>query len=304
MGDKFGVIDLGSNTFHLLIVEQDSYGKFKKIHKERLFVGLAEDGIDVLSPGAIRRGLDALKAFKKTLAKHKVSHYRAIGTSAIRSTINGQDFVKEVKHKLKISIEVIDGHREAELIYKGVSSCTNAQAGNHVIMDVGGGSVEFIIIKNGDLIWAKSYNIGVGVLYNLTLLEDPISKDNIHLISSFLDKNLSDLKEVLKKYTINSLIGASGSFEIIQNINGDEFNPDSTSEIDIDKYFTLSKRIIASSHIERTQMENLPQSRIKLIVVALLLIDKAMEIIQPKKMEVSPYALKEGVLMEFGAQNK
>ena len=298
MVDRIGIIDLGSNTFHLLIVEIGSNQTFKTIHKERCFVGLAENGIEVLSQKAIDKGLETLATFKTILEDHKIENFKVAGTAALRSAKNKDVFINAAKDQLGLIIEVIDGEREADLIFKGVS-LLHKMNGNYIIMDIGGGSVEFIVVKNSLCIWSKSYDIGVGVLHNKYHTSDPISKVEISQLIAFLYSTLEELKSTVQNLNIDALIGASGSFEVVESINGNTISDSNLSEVSLDNYWNVSSRIIEASLEERSQMEGLPNSRIKLIVVAMILIDVVIEMTNPNKIMISPYALKEGLLSEL-----
>ena len=299
MGNKIGVIDLGSNTFHLLIIEKGKNGEYHSIYKERSFVGLAENGIEVLSASAMDKGIIALRNFKEILKNNKVNRFSILGTSALRSASNSKSFLSRVKEELDLDIEVIDGNREAELIYKGVSQLIQPDEECHIIIDVGGGSVEFIAVEKGQLVWAQSYDLGVGVLYNHKEMNDPCTTDDIEIISKYIDGRLATLKSFVVGKSIDALIGASGSFEVVQSMNGDTITAHTMTEIKLNDYHLISERIISSTLEERLKIDGLPESRVKLIVVAMILIDKAIEIIKPKRLLVSPYALKEGVISEL-----
>jgi len=296
MVGRIGIIDLGSNTFHLLIVDTFADKSFKTVHKERSFVGLAEDGISVLSQKAIEVGLETLILFKSILEEHKVEHIKVIGTAALRSAQNSNEFISKVEKTLGFEIEVIEGDREAELIFKGVS-LLHSMTGNHLIMDIGGGSVEFIVVSNGNRTWSRSYNIGVGVLHDKFHKTEPIAKTEISELIAFLYRELEDLQATIQN--IDALIGASGSFEVVESMNGNPISSDKISEVSLDDYWKVSAKIIEASYIERSQMSGLPISRAKLIVVAMILIDVVIEMVSPKKIMISPFALKEGLLSEL-----
>ena len=110
---------------------------------------------------------------------------------------------------------------------------------------------------------------------------------------------MKDLIETTREMEIQSIIGASGSFEVVQSMNNLDLYSNKTTTVDLNQYFQVSEKIISSTLLEREQMPGLPASRVKLIVVAMILINKAIDIIQPKALTVSPYALKEGVLCEM-----
>ncbi|MFT4533019.1 MAG: exopolyphosphatase/guanosine-5'-triphosphate,3'-diphosphate pyrophosphatase [Saprospiraceae bacterium] len=299
MGSKLGVIDLGSNTFHILIVNRNRDGSFEILFKERAFVGLAEDGIKKLSDQAMERGLAALVNFSASLKQYDISQYSVIGTSALRSASNSSVFCQLVKERLGLEIEIIDGKREAELIFKGVSKLMVSYDEPQIIMDVGGGSVEFILVENDELIWSASYDVGVGVLHNHIILSDPCTKEDIDEINKFINQELSSLEAIISNKPIGAIIGASGSFEVIQSMNGAEVSSNSMTEVRLGDFHSISQKIISSTFADRMKMDGLPKSRVKLTVVAMILISRAIEIIKPKRLLVSPFALKEGVLIEL-----
>ena len=298
MEGKIGVIDLGSNTFHLLVAEVLSNGSFKTIHREREFIGLAENGMETLSQEAMERGLVALQKFKQRLNDFKVSKLKIIGTAALRTASNRNKFLGRITDELDFHAEIIEGKREAELIFKGVSLLLKG-GGNHLIMDIGGGSVEFILIENGTNIWSKSCNIGVGVLHNDFHHSEPISSEEMKALNNFLSSELEELKQIKSLHKIQSIIGASGSFEVVETMNGKEIASHTITEVSLQEFQNISSTLIAASLEERRQMEGLPLSRVKMIVVAMLLIEKVIEIIQPNSIQICPYALKEGVLSEL-----
>ena len=299
MVNRVGVIDLGSNTFHLLIVDFFSNNSFQQVKKVRSFVGLAEDGIENLSQKAMDKGLEALSTFKSILKNHNVSRVKVTGTAALRSANNKNTFINNVKDRLGFDIEVIGGNREAELIFKGVS-LLHPMSDNHIIMDIGGGSVEFIIVNKGKNVWSKSYNIGVGVLHSNFHKSDPIAKNEIADLIAFLYAELKELRALVSNLEIDSLIGASGSFEVVESMNGKVAPSEHISEVSLDDYWNVSTRVIEASYLERSEMKGLPSSRVKLIVVAMILIDMVIEMTSPKKILISPFALKEGLLSELG----
>ncbi|MEE9439720.1 MAG: hypothetical protein V3V14_12015 [Saprospiraceae bacterium] len=295
----FAVIDLGSNTFHLLIIKIEDDGKHQEVFRNRQFVGLAENGIDNIEPSTIDKAIKAIAKFKIKLDEFGINDCKVIGTAALRSAQNSSYITNKIEDALGYPIEIIDGKREAELIFKGVSLVANIKIGNHVIIDVGGGSVEFIIIKDNKFAWAESYNIGVGVLYNNFHKSDPISAKEIDTIEEHIDNTLLRFSTQLKGLNIDSMIGASGSFEVIEAMMGITSSPDKVTELAIHSYLNISNKIIQSDITERENNKNIPATRVKLIVVALILINKALKIINPNHIQISPFALKEGIILEY-----
>jgi len=144
---RYAVIDMGTNTFHLLIVEQVEHGDWKQVVRHRIFVRLGEDGLRQIGKKAYKRGLDALKVFKTQILATGVKPHNIVanGTAALRSAVNAAAFLKDAESITGLKLHVISGEREANLIYKGVRRAVPFPENNVLIMDIGGGSVEFII---------------------------------------------------------------------------------------------------------------------------------------------------------------
>ena len=140
---RVAIIDLGTNTFNLLICDKKGESQ-KTIFKNKIAVKLGEGGIDkgIIDQAPYQRGIKALEDHLNTIKEYDVDKVRAFATSAIRSTKNGADFVSEVFEKLALKIEVIDGDKEAELIYQGVRKAIQFDLDYKLIMDIGGGSTE------------------------------------------------------------------------------------------------------------------------------------------------------------------
>jgi len=144
---KIAVLDLGTNTFHLLIVGVKRNRSFKKLFKSKISVKLGEGAIDknMIAEVPFQRGIDALKHYSAVLKKYKPEKTVTYATSAIRSARNGKKFIAAVKKETGIKIQVISGAREAEFIYYGVRQSVQMTEEKQLIMDIGGGSTEFII---------------------------------------------------------------------------------------------------------------------------------------------------------------
>ena len=154
--EKVGVIDLGTNTFNLLIAHIKD-ANYKVLHKNKIAVKLGEEGIakGFIAPNSYKRVIDGLKFHKETLIDYQIQNYYAVATSAIRSSDNGTQFVEDVKQQLGILINIIDGDKEADLIYNGVKQAVDFNEMPKLIIDIGGGSTEFIIANASQIFWKK-----------------------------------------------------------------------------------------------------------------------------------------------------
>lgn len=290
------VIDLGSNTFHLKII--DSVTK-ATIYRERIFVSLAEKGIDLISPSAFARGLEAMLHFKSLLVEYRVGALRAVGTAALRSAANAGEFVSAVVAATEIKIEVIEGPVEAAYIYRGIASLIDMDRGQHVIMDIGGGSVEFIYVLGGRMRWVKSYNIGLGVLYNSLPHSHPITTIEKAGIETHIQATIADLRPLLSTASIDCLVGASGSFEVLAVLLGHEVSPDTCTRIDTEQAHAQIRALYTQTITEINADDRIPSSRARLIILAMVLIEVVLDMTKAPTICLSPAAMKEGILEEM-----
>lgn len=298
-GERIAVIDLGSNTFHLLICEIAEDKSWTVIYKKRIYVKLASGGVDLIDVNSARRGLSAMRNFSSLIKSHGVSRTKSIATAALREATNGISIAKKFTSATGLAIDIIDGQREAGYILKGIQAALPPLDCNGLIMDIGGGSVEFILFKGNTIAFKESYKIGVAILHRRFHLSDPMSAEEIAALENHLEETLGALLKVIKTSGDYYLIGASGSFEVINDILTKYSADTHWSELDTNGLDVYLTRIIASSTAERRQIPEIPPERIDYIVVAFILIRFVFRHIPPKKLFYCDFALKEGVLVEM-----
>jgi exopolyphosphatase/guanosine-5'-triphosphate,3'-diphosphate pyrophosphatase len=213
---RVAIIDCGTNTFNLLVKEKVE-GKWKTLFKTKLPVKLGAGGFseNVLLPNRMARGIDALYSYKNVIDSLGVKDVRVFATSAVREASNGNEFVARVKKHLNFDMEVISGDREAELIFEGVVQTTEEIKEDYLIMDIGGGSTEFIFVRDQKPLWRKSYLLGVSRLHGLLKPASRINQDDVHRLRAHLNAELQDLISFLKENPVKILVGSSGSFDTL-----------------------------------------------------------------------------------------
>ena len=303
MNNRIAIIDLGTNTFHILIVENNDRCPIL-IHQNTIPVSLGEGGMKdgLIKLSAFERGLEALKQFKKEIELHQVTNIRALATSALRSASNGVNFIEQVLSDTGIHIELIDGNREAELIYSGVRAAIPLKNHKSLIMDIGGGSVEFIICNQEQIFWKRSYDIGAARLMNTFHHSDPISKSEVNALHTYLNSVLIDLIAQLRKLNPIQLIGSAGAFETYASMIDAEFKPSFESpefNIDFNEFEKIAKYIIESNHQERAKNPAIPAIRVNMIVVACILTRYTLDLHPFKSLNLSTYSMKEGMYFEI-----
>src|SRR5688500_15971397 len=158
MRKKIAIIDMGTNTFHLLIAAEDEKGQLHITHRDRLATKIGKGGINegYITESGLDRALAAMHSFKETIDKEGVSKTFAFGTSALRNASNKEEVLRRIKTETGIDAEIISGEVEAEYIYRGVSYSLEMGDEKSLIIDIGGGSVECIVGNSSQIFWKES----------------------------------------------------------------------------------------------------------------------------------------------------
>lgn len=301
---KLAVIDCGTNTFHLLVVEMMPDGQIQRLFKERRYVRLGQDGLNRIGETPFRRGLECLRYFKGKLLELGVIEVCVFGTEALRRASNGADFIAAAQAETGIKIQLITGDEEARLIHLGVMQAAPDFAGKGLIMDVGGGSVEFVIASREEVFWARSFPVGVQVLFSNFHHNDPIASTERQALNAFLEENLQPLFIELKKHDTPHLLGASGSFEVVEDLLRPQRPVSPHTIVSTREFYQIYEKVMASTLAERRQMAGIPEERSELIVVAFGLIDFVLQKAGTRQIITSAYAMKEGMLLEMAGRVK
>ena len=298
------ILDFGTNTFNLLIAERKERA-FKILHTSKQPVKLGKGGIQVkrITPDAFERGFAAIQNHMETIARYKVDDIRAFATSAVRNANNGEQFIEEVYRKFGFRVRVIPGDREAELIYKGVRQAVSFDHTHMMILDIGGGSNEFIICNKDGIVWKQSFELGMARLMERFTLSDPITHEEIRALQSYFMEELTPLLEVVKQVRPHTLIGASGSFDtfhaLIRERTGMEEDRLHGREISMKAYNKIHLLLLQSTAEERRLMPGMEPVRVEMIVAATIFVSFVIHACHIKHLHHSEFALKEGVISEL-----
>ncbi len=304
---RIGIIDIGTNTFNLLVASINESGMVKFIHSTKLSVRLGEGcyNNNILKDAAIERGLLAIKSHIRTAKDFNATHMIAFGTSAVRNAENKSKFINLVKDNFNLDINVIDGNKEAELIYEGVKSGLDLGKNLSLIIDIGGGSTEFIISNQEKIYWKQSIEIGAARLLEKFKPSDPIKNEEKIKIENYLEKELNELFKNLENYSIDTLIGSSGSFDTFAEMIAHKFyNPNILNgkfeyNFNMEDYRITHDQLVKSTLEERLNTKGLIEMRADMIVIASILVNLVINKLGIKNMRLSTFSLKEGVIAEI-----
>ncbi len=301
MNERIAIVDMGTNTFLLLIAEKNGH-ELKSIYQDRIATKIGKGGINggFITDEAIDRAMAALKQFDRKAKEMGVTKAVAIGTSAIRNASNQQTLIQRIQGETIFEPRVISGEEEADLIYRGVRQAISIPASKALIIDIGGGSVEFIIADAQQAFWKRSFEIGGQRLMERFHHHDPILPEEIESIHQYVNENLMPLFEALEKWKPEVLIGVSGSFDTLSEIyckeNSIPYNNGPETPLTFEAFQSISQSLYAKTRDERMQIPGMIELRVDMIVVGCCLIECLLTHYPFNRITVSSYSLKEGVL--------
>ncbi|UZR95807.1 exopolyphosphatase [Chondrinema litorale] len=301
---RLAIIDMGTNTFNLIVGELKDDG-LRVVYQNRIFVKIGKDGISkgLITDDAIERMMKTLIELKKEAERFNVIDITATATSAMRSAKNGAELVEKIYNELGITVTTIDGEEEARLIYTGVKTALNLSKTPSLILDIGGGSVEFILADNVDILWKKSFEIGAQRLYDKFHNDDPISVNSISHLNAYLEDVLDEVLEQILVLKPKTIIGCAGTFSTIKTIHClQEGTLDKISIPDypmsIGSYLAIHEEIISKNLEERIAIPGMLEERADMIVVASCIVSYLLENFAFDKIRITTAALKDGLLWE------
>ena len=302
---RIAAIDLGTNSFHAVLVDIYPDGSFRTIDKLKEMVILAEKGMDNhLSDDAMQRGLDALKRIKFLCDSQQVEDILAFATSAIREAKNGGDFIQRMKEEVGIKARAIPGQMEAELIGLAVRHSIALDEEMVLMVDIGGGSVEFIIGNNQKFLYRKSLKLGVARMAAKFVQTDPIIKDEIKALRKHYKNELKEIRQIIKEHDIKTMIGSSGTMEnigaMVAKRNSLTANL-SLNELSFptSEFKSLYKDFIILDKKERKKINELDEKRINIINPGMVLVKYLVKKFNIENIKISEAALRDGMILNF-----
>jgi exopolyphosphatase/guanosine-5'-triphosphate,3'-diphosphate pyrophosphatase len=293
---------MGTNTFHLLLVELSESG-FKTIYKEKIPVKIGQGGIsqNQIAPDAQKRAFHTLKHFKNLIDGEHIDQIFAFATSAVRNAENGPEFVQRVKEEIGIHINVISGDEEAQLIYEGINLSGSLNEEVHLMMDIGGGSVEFIIGTSEEVLWKKSFEIGGQRLLDSFHYHDPILPEEVDRLEAYCEEKLQPLVEAIQKFKPTGLVGASGTFDTLTDIYFEsmlqcKLTGQHVFELPRTEFERIFELLKTKNREERLNIPGMIAMRVDMIVVASCLIEFILRYVPVEEIVCSFYSLKEGAV--------
>lgn len=304
--DLIAAIDVGTNSFHLIIASVTEAGLFRSFSRDKESVRLGESVSDMkyISPEAMQRGIATLKRFA-AMARDAGAKVRAVGTSAMREALNRDDFTKLVQESTGISIEVISGTEEARLIYLGVLQALPVLHKQPLIIDIGGGSTETIIGSKGEMFFANSAKLGAIRLNKRFFSEEKLSNKALRECRDFIKGEWSGVFQSLLSCGFDSAIGSSGTIQTIASValalKGNDILEESLNGLTLksdDILHAIDRILTAKTAKRRASIVGIDAKRADIIVGGALILEQAIRHLFIKELTISECALREGILLD------
>ena len=284
---RVAVIDLGSNSLRLLVSQVGGDGRIQVLNCVKSMVRLGEGAFEnqALQPQAIERTVSVLKTFARTCRSYGVSKVVAVATASVREAENGKEFTERVKAETGIDFSVISGPEEARLITKGVEASLPRADYPRAYMDIGGGSTEFSVSREGELLAAESLRVGCVRLADLFFKDfpDAVPKAKFREVQDYVrDKSVMPFKRLLAKKP-RELIASSGTAGAIASLALSMRTAEQTSVssditvITIDEVRAVVDKICSSTAAERAALPGMNQKRVGVIIPGAAIFLTAME---------------------------
>lgn len=298
---KAAVLDIGTNAIKFLIAEKSANGDWETVldtsQVTRLGQGLHSSG--VLSTAAMERSIAAIQKFLALAREQRVDQILAVGTMALRSAANAQDFVERLYREADLKIQIIDGEEEARLSWLAVISSLPVPKSQWLIFDVGGGSTEFILSRDRQLVSKISLNVGVVRLTEQILISDPVTDEEVQLA----DRYIRDAFQAISwSGPIAALVGVGATMTTLgamrHQLRHYHANLIHGLQLSYDEVNTLLSALKSKTIAERKQMPGLPADRADVILAGGMIVSAIMEQMQSESVIISDRGVRHGLLID------
>lgn len=222
---KYAAVDIGSNSMRLLVAEVDAEGNWLRLAEDRQVTRLGESVFThgVLSEDAIRIAEEVLARFRATVARFGGAQTRAVATSATRDASNREDFLRRAQAALGGPIEIISGVEEARLIGLGVNAVWPQGDQPVLIVDVGGGSAEFVLMQGGTMVEGYSRPLGAVRLKEVFLDKEPPRREQFLRLQEFIDEKLElVVRRLGRQAFVRGIATSASAAAMVCAVNGIE----------------------------------------------------------------------------------
>jgi exopolyphosphatase/pppGpp-phosphohydrolase len=307
----FAALDIGTNSFHMIITKDGKNGKLKIVDREREVIRLTSENPHsnkIISENEIKKSIEIINRFKKLVEFYNAELFAA-ATSAVRESKNKDEFVEHILKKTGIKIQVINGKKEAELIFMGIKNAVNISGNKVLCIDIGGGSTEFVSANQGKVEFSESVKLGAVKLTKLFFPDFIINEKRINECRKFVKNEIMKNKNIRKNEKFDFMVGSSGTIEASANmINfihfGKPFKSGNGFTFFYSEFSKLTREILSTKTVEeRLKIKGMEPKRADIIQSGIIILDEIFKYFDVKKVVISKYALREGMIYSMMNKN-
>jgi exopolyphosphatase/guanosine-5'-triphosphate,3'-diphosphate pyrophosphatase len=291
------VVDLGTNTFNLAVGEV-LHGRLFLHHTAMRVVLLKKEGLPNgdIAEAAWQRASLAVKELMEEARAAGATRVQAVGTSALRNAAQASLWMAEMQNMFGLRVQLVSGAEEARLIWQGVAAA-GALAEDALLVDIGGGSVEWVHGNQQQIHWLQSIEMGMARVQQAVPWSDPIVPKEIAAVRAWLKERLAPVMQYAQSQKISRLVGAAGAFDTLYSLHSGELSPATLAFVPREEVLGLTHRLLALSRAERTALPAMPPLRVDMQLYALLLMEQLLLALpQVPGITTTSWSLREGVL--------
>jgi exopolyphosphatase/guanosine-5'-triphosphate,3'-diphosphate pyrophosphatase len=303
---RIAAIDVGSNSIHMVVAEARPGGHFVVLDRAKEMVRLGRKSLTTgrLGKTPMERGLRALATFKSIAERHGVTRYRAVATSAVREARNGGEFIQRIYDEVGLRVRVIPGEEEARLIFLGVSQAIDLRGEPVLLLDVGGGSVEVVLVEGGKIAELHSLKLGVARLTEEYFDADPPRPRSVAKLAAFAAEELEPALATAARRKVRRVVTTSGTLQTLVSMAAHRLGVHPGTqihglEVPASEVRELARDLAQSDRETRLAMRGVDPKRVDLLVAGALLADLVLRRIKAKRVQACTWALREGLLSDY-----
>ncbi|MGB8683843.1 MAG: Ppx/GppA phosphatase family protein [Candidatus Binatus sp.] len=300
---RLGAIDVGSNSVHMIVADVSRDGHLEVVDRVKEMVRLGRRSFTTgrLTAESMDLAVRALVNFKKLLRVRRVERLRAVATSAVREARNRTEFIRRIKRETGLTVEVISGLDEARLIFQAARHALGLDGGPHLLVDVGGGSVELVLVRDGRPLWMRSVKLGAARLAERFLLDDPPTRAQLSKLEVYLERTIGPLMRKAKRAGVVRAIGTSGTINTLvamaRSSRGEELGRLHGASASAGEISDLSRDLVEANAALRVDLPGMDAKRVDLMPAAATLVNFILKKSGAPELVACTWALREGVLL-------
>jgi exopolyphosphatase/guanosine-5'-triphosphate,3'-diphosphate pyrophosphatase len=302
---KIATIDLGSNSFHMLIANVLGQS-FETLLRERLPIQIGKTALvsGRLDPEAMERSVRCMQEFRRLAMARQVERTFAVATSAIRESENGEEFIHRIGKATGMAVRAISGREEARLIYLAVRQNIDFRGRKALLVDIGGGSVEITVADSTKIHFTTSQKLGFLRLHNRCVSSDPMDAHDRRSLNDLLISSLSTPLAAVRKYRPEMIVATSGmATTLLRIVQRQQPALEKSTIVAKDQLLSVLEIALKAKLSQRVNKLDMDVSRAEYFPIALLCLDAILKGVGAEEFIVSPDSLREGLVYDFIAQN-